>query len=139
MERLPFYISVNTHLDCTNEFHASLTEFVTVLNENSKDSRLVDLEKEFLAKNANYEKCSYQNEKALANKSGAIVVLIYFLIIYLLGDILLWPRFIPAVCYWVYKKIRRKMGEEEDNNPAEQVNVYGTDYYKQLTVTLKVP
>lgn len=133
------YISVNTHLDFTNEFHTSLTEFVAIFNENSKDSKLVDLEKEFLAKNANYEKCSYQNEKALANKSGAIIVLIYFLIIYLLGDILLWPRFIPAVCYWVYKKIRRKMGKEEDNNPAEQVNVYGTDYYTQLTVTLKVP
>ena len=132
------YITVNKHLDFTNEFHTSLNEFVTTYNNDSKDSKLVDLEKAFLAKNANYEKCSYQEETKLAQSSGAIVVLVYFIIIYILGDVLLWPRFIPAVCYWAYKKIRRKMGKEE-SDMAEQVSVYGSDYYTQLTVNLKVP
>lgn len=132
------YITVNKHLDFTNEFHTSLNEFVALYNNDSKDSKLVDLEKAFLAKNANYEKCSYQEETKLAQSSGAIVVLVYFIIIYILGDVLLWPRFIPAVCYWVYKKIRRKMGKEE-SDMAEQVSVYGSDYYTQLTVNLKVP
>ena len=132
------YITVNKHLDFTNEFHTSLNEFVALYNNDSKDSKLVDLEKAFLAKNANYEKCSYQEETKLAQSSGAIVVLVYFIIIYILGDVLLWPRFIPAVCYWAYKKIRRKMGKEE-SDMAEQVSVYGSDYYTQLTVNLKVP
>lgn len=132
------YITLNKHFDFTNEFHTSLNEFVTAYNKNSQDTKLVDLEKEFLAKNANYEKCSYQEETTRAQSSGAIVVLVYFIIIYILGDVLLWPRFIPAVCYWAYKKIRRKMGKEESDQ-QEQVSVYGSDYYTQLTVNLKVP
>lgn len=125
------------NLDFSNVFYQRLKEFKDVYNTDSTDLRLVDLQKDFLSSSENYEKCSYQEETGIAAKKGAIIVLIYFICIYILADFLVGQRFIIRFVSFIIKKIRKKMGKEEEPKPVEEV--YGTDYYTMLTVTLKVP
>lgn len=127
----------NLSLDFTNVFYTSLVEFRDVYNKNSKDEKLVDLQKKFLESSENYEKCSYQQETVIASKKGAYVILVYFIIIYILGDCLVGQRFIIRFIKWIIKKIRKKMGKEDEEPIIEEV--YGSDYYTTLTMHLDVP
>lgn len=132
-----FLVVDGLNLDFTNEFYTSVTPFKDKYNENSNAEELKELQNNFLDLNPNYEKSSQQEELAIASKKGAIIILIYFIAVYVIADFLVGRHFIIQFVKWIIRKIRKKEGKEEE--PVLIQSVYGTDYYTQLTIKLKVP
>ncbi len=124
------------NLNFDDLFFSSLTNFVEEFNKNNGSERLITLENEFLSVDQSFKRCSFESLQNKAQKDSAIVVLIYFVWIYMLGDFLVGKRYILRFFKWVYYKIRRKPVAEEEKDTS---SVYGTDYYCKFTMKLIVP
>ena len=126
-------------LDFSNAFFKDLEEFVTLHNGDrvKNKERLIEIDQEFL-NNAHYHRANTDDEKGSATTKSVIIVIIYFVLIYLGGDLMFGPRYSVRLVKWIIRKIKGKEKVEAEQI-AKQQEVYGTDYYTQLTVTLKMP
>ncbi len=126
------YKDVAVNLDFSDEFFTKLTEFVEVYNNNSADERLKELQTNFLSSKETYQKCDTSEEIKSANIIGAIWIVVYFLVIYIIGDFI-GMRFILRGIMYLVRKIRKKDKKVE---PELTDGVYGTDYYTQLEIKI---
>lgn len=117
----------------TFEFFAAVSAFENEYNNNPESNKLEGLENAILA-NENYKKSDHTAEYKQGGRKATLAVLLYFIWIYILGDFIAGKRYIWRFLKWIYRKIRRI---KEDEPVKEEV--YGSDYYSQLTFKLIVP
>lgn len=118
-------------LDFENSFFTSLHDFVQIYNQNSASEELSGLEKKFLESNTHYLRTNYEAIAKKSNKQATIFVLIYFVFIYILGDMLVGQHYIIRFFRWLFSKMKK--------NKLDTENVLGQDYYTNLTLQLHVP
>ena len=78
---------------------------------------------------------NYGNIQSKSTKKATIIILVYFIWIYILGDFLVGKHYIIRFFKWLIRKIRHKNTEEPI---FENKQVYGKDYYCQLSFLLNV-
>ena len=122
---------ISIELDFNNNFFISVKPFLTVYNKDSASSELNRLDEEFRGQNQNYLMGNFGDVQKESTKKATIVVLIYFIWVYILGDCLVGKRYLIHFGIYLYRKIRKK--EEKSQN------VYGTDYYTKLTTYIDNP
>ena len=134
------YRKINLSLNFDDEFFTSLVDFVKLFNRNTteaKNERLSELEKEFLARDESYTKGGtkgYQEAREKVNRTAGIYVVIYFVVIFILGDFLVGQHFIIRFVLFLVDKIKNHGKEENDSTSSP----YGTDYYTQVTFKLDI-
>ncbi len=124
---------ITVSLNFNHDFYETVKEFIEVYNINSGDSKLNELNDEILKK---YVIGSYGDIKSQAETDATIFVLVYFIWIYILGDLLVGRRWIIKFFKWIYRKIRKKKDEPTEE---EKDNIYGSDYFTQLVVKVNAP
>lgn len=132
-----FYsIEFEQALDFSEDFFTDVDAFVEEYNRDYESTKLVELDNEFLSKNPNYKKSSNGDIIKIVNRRVSLYVVLYFLLIYLIGDSLIGGRFVYKGIKWLIIKIFRKKKQEdnEDNKKAEYIG----DIYSNLTIELDV-
>lgn len=129
------FASVDTRLDFSEEFFEDCSAFVNEYNANFKSEKLNDLNKEFLGKNEHYKMSSDGVVKSSADKKSAIIVVVYFIGIYLVGDSLIGKRYVIKFFKWVFVKVF-KIKPKQKKQKNEQV--FGHDYLCKVTMSADV-
>lgn len=135
-------IKENLSLDFNDEFFVGIQEFIdvynTAKNDEYKNSKLDELLTKFLNSNESYKRGGdyYPTAVKIASRKSMIFIAIYFITVYIFYDCLLGRRFIIGLILKLYRKIKYK-GKEIPKTKTEEV--YGKDYYTQLTYRLIVP
>lgn len=128
-------IQVNADLSYSESFFDDVSAFVEEYNLDYKSDKLESLDEEFRAKSANYLKSSNGIAKSSADKKAAIVVLIYFIIIYIIADFILGTHFIIKFFRWLLVKVFKV--KFKTKAPKKQ-EVFGHDYFCKFTLQADV-
>lgn len=128
-------------LDYSETFFADVNEFITCYNvAYGKDTAITEdegkelqrLGSEFKAKSENYLESSAGDTKSIGDKKSVAIIVSYFVFIYIVADFLVGRHYIIRFFKWLIGKIRK-------NKPVEEKKeVFGHDYYSQVTVSLDV-
>ena len=122
------------NLNYSEAFFSDVNPFVEEYNRDFKSDKLNSLYEEFRAKDDNYSVSSYGDTKAKADKKATVVIVVYFVVIYIIGDFLVGPHFIFRFFRWLHyktpwgKKAAAKRGVKKEG--------FGHDYFSQVTMSL---
>lgn len=129
-------------LNFNDQFFTEIENFIYVynndVNDENKNKKLTQLLTDFLELDNNYKQGGdyYETAVKIASRKSVIFVAVYFLTIYFFYDCTLGRRFVIGIFVKLYRKIKYK-GKEIPKKETEEV--YGKDYYTQLTYRLIVP
>ena len=135
-------IDEGLNLNFDNQFFNGIEEFISVYNnypnDSNKNEKLQELLDGFLLLDDTFKQGGDYYETAVnnASKKSVTFVAIYFIVVYVFYDCLLGQRFIIGLILKIYRKIKYKGKEIPKTNTEE---VYGKDYYTQLTYKIIVP
>ncbi|MCM1395827.1 MAG: hypothetical protein NC132_06975 [Corallococcus sp.] len=115
------------------EFFADVNDFVEEYNRDFKSDKLAELDAAFRAKSENYAISSYGDVQKRADTKATIIVVVYFVCIYIIGDFLVGQHYVLRFFRWIF----RKAGWVKKKKPVPQ-EAFGHDYYSQVTVSLDV-
>ena len=119
-----------TPLSYNEAFFNDVNEFLEEYNRDYKSDKLIELDQEFL-KNSNYAKSTNANLSKASMQKSIFIVVAYFLIIYLVADLLLGKRYVIKFFKWLFSLIFRKTKKDNKSNTKEFF-----DYYTSVTLTL---
>ena len=115
-------------------FFADVNDFLVEYNRDYQSDKCEQLDREFRAKSENYVKSSYSvAPKGSADKKAAVVVVLYFVGIYVIGDFLVGNRYILKFFRWLLVKVFKVKFKEK---PVKNKEAFGHDYYCQVTFVL---
>ena len=77
----------------------------------------------------------FDDIKKQAEKKANLIVLLYFIGVFIIGDLLVGKRYIIRFIKNIVIAIKKKKNPDYGNENEEKFN----DYYTQLTIVLKVP
>ncbi len=117
-------------------FFTDINEFFEEYNRDYASDKLKDLDKAFREKNENYAISSFGDTQKKADKKAAVVVVVYFVVIYIIADFLVGRHYIIRFFKWVYSKTPR--GKARALKRAQNKEAFGHDYYSQVTLSLDV-
>ena len=132
-----FYsIEFEEALEFSEQFFQDVDEFIEEYNRDYTSSKLAELDSEFLAKSANYQKSSNGDVVKRVNRRTSLYVVLYFLVIFLIGDTLIGGRIVYKGIKWLILKIfGKKIKEKKKENVKPEII---GDIYSNLTVELDV-
>lgn len=126
-------IAIN--LNYSEAFFADVTPFLEEYNRDFSSDKLNSLHDKFLAKNENYAVSSYGDTQEKADKQAAVIIVIYFVCVYVIGDFLVGRRFILRFCRWLHYKTpwgKKGLAKRKEQNSES----FGHDYFSQVTMSL---
>lgn len=127
---------VELSLKYDEAFFTDINDFFEEYNRDYASDKLKDLDKAFREKNENYAISSYGDTQRKADKKAAVIVVVYFVVIYIIADFLVGRHYIIKFFKWIYSKTPR--GKAKALKRPENKEAFGHDYYSQVTVTLDV-
>lgn len=116
-------------------FFDDVSAFVEEYNRDFSSDKLSQLDAEFLAKNENYAKSSTGVAQSSADKKSAVIVVVYFVSVYVIGDFLVGGRYILKFFRWLLFKVFKIKPKQRTPKYDE---AFGHDYYSQVTFVLDV-
>lgn len=130
------FISVdNANLNFDGEFFADVAPLVEQYNKDfTEKEKLETLRNELQSKNASYSFGSDREARKLADTRSAIIIVVYFVVVYIVADFLLGERYILRFFRWfIYDVCKAKPKGKKVKQNGE---IFGRDYYCQVTVSL---
>ncbi len=130
-------------LSYNTNFFNDVDEFVNEYNTNYASERLAELDEEFRGKSTHYQ--ISKSGRELTKKAltwSILIILAYFIVIYLVGDIALGKRYVIKGFKWVLKKVFKvKFKSEEEKTELDRIKElegqkFGSDYYSKVSMTL---
>lgn len=121
---------IEISLDYSEQFFIDVSPFVEEYNRDYKSTELEAIHEEFLSKSENYTMSSNAVVQSSADKKAAIIVVIYFVCIYLIGDCLIGGRYVIRFFRWVLEKVFKVKFKTRKPKKNE---VFGHDYYSKVT------
>lgn len=134
------YLKIELSLDYSDQFFIELEDFINRYNDGltdeNKSGDLNELSNTFLSISEDYKIGGdyYSTAMNKGSVKATVFIVFYFIGVYVLADCLLGRRYIIKFFIWLYRKITKKKPEQKPTS-----DVYGTDYYTQLTYILEVP
>lgn len=126
-------IKLSQVLDYSEEFFDDVTPFLEEYNRDYRSDKLEDLHKVFLAKNDNYIISTYETTQKHADTKAAVIIVVYFVVIYIIGDFLVGRHYILRFCKWLHFKTPWGKRQALRRPPKES---FGHDYFSQVTMSL---
>ncbi len=126
---------VELSFDYGEQFFTDVTPFVEEYNRDCKSENLERLDEELLAKSENYCISSNAVIQSSADKKAAIIVVVYFVFIYLLGDSLIGGRYVIKFFRWVLEKVFKV--KFKSRKPINK-ETFGHDYFCKVTMQADV-
>ena len=124
-----------TPLTFSEQFFVDVDDFVEEYNRDYTSGKLLELDEEFLAKSGNYQKSSNGDIVKKVNTKVTLLVLLYFVVIYLIGDSLIGGHFVIKGLIWLFRKIFKR--KQNENNNVKTKEFTGT-MYSSFTIMLDV-
>lgn len=125
----------NLDLDFDEAFFDDVSDFVNEYNNDYASNRLGQLDSEFRSKNDNYQMGHFEDIKKKAERKANIIVLVYFVGAFIIGDVLVGKRYLIRLIRSIVIAIKKKKNPNYETEDEKKFN----DYYTQLTIVLKVP
>ena len=125
----------NLDLDFDEAFFDDVNDFVNEYNNDYASTNLEKLDREFRSKSDNYQMGYFDDIKKRAEKKATTIVLIYFAVAFLIGDVLVGKRYLIKLIRKIVIAIKKKKNPNYETEDEKKFN----DYYTQLTIVLKVP
>ena len=129
------FANLQVNLSFDQAFFSDVDDFLQEYNRDYKSERLPELDREFLAKSSNYAISSTGVAQSSADKKSAIVVVLYFVGIYVLGDFLVGGHYIVKFFRWLLVKVFKVKFKQK---PQKGEEAFGHDYYSKVTFVLDV-
>lgn len=129
------YTSVETHLDYSEQFFADVNDFMVEYNANFNSENLSGLHDAFIAKSEHYKQSSVGVVKSSADKKSAIIVVVYFVVVYLIGDSLIGGRYVIRFFKWILVKVFKVKFKTKKTKNKE---AFGHDYFCKFTLIADV-
>lgn len=130
------YREVSLNLNYDEQFFTDVGDFVAEYNRDYKSDKLEELNDVFLSKSEHYKISSLGVARSRADTKAAIVVVIYFVCVYVIADFALGRRYILRFFKWFLFKVCKIKPKQK--HPPKQSEVFGNDYYCQVTFELDV-
>lgn len=130
------YKEIECNLDFSGTFYNDVDNFVTEYNKDFTNEELGNLRDEFLNKSDKYHISSYGPIQKKANRKAITLIILYFVCVYILGDIALGKRYVIKGIKWVLKKVFKVKFKNDEKTNAE--DVLGHDYYCSLKLSLDI-
>lgn len=130
-----FRIDFATPLDFSDSFFSDAEDVITAFNAEEADEVLFSKENAFLSLSSSYGKSSYEKAEKLAEKKSTKTIIAYFVIVYLIADLLFTQftiKFVKFLLFDVFK-IKRKETAMKVHNEN-----FGNDYFCAVTLKLEV-
>ena len=135
---LVFYsIEFDQALEFSEQFFIDVDDFVEEYNRDYTSAKLLELDEEFLGKSESYAKSSNGDAVKKVNRRVSLYVVLYFVLIYLIGDSLIGGRFVYKGIKWLIRKLFKKKVKENTKVSKKQAECIG-DIYSNLTIELDV-
>lgn len=134
-------------LDYSEQFFIDIQELINEYNtvnqsgnienidKKQHSEKILALENEFTAKSEFYSVSSDGAVRSRANKTATIVVVVYFVCIYLIGDLLIGNRYVIKFFKWLLVKVFKVKFKQKKPKHTE---VFGHDYFCKLTISADV-
>jgi len=119
------------NLSFSENFFSDVNDFVNEYNCDYNSPNLNELDEEFRSKSTSYKMSNSDDINQKVNKKSSIIIVIYFLLVYIIGDITVGKRYIVHGIQKIIKKITKKEDAPKEEN-------FG-DYYTQVTYSIMVP
>lgn len=130
------YQEVSLELNYDQPFFSDVDEFVQEYNRDYKSEKLSQLNDAFLAKAENYKISTLGVAQSKADTKAAIIVVVYFVTIYVIGDLLLGQRYIIRFFKWFLFKVCKIKPKQKQSPQSKEV--FGNDYFSQVTFELDI-
>lgn len=114
-------------------FFNDVDDFLNEYNLDYNSEKLVELDEQFLSKNGNYQKSSYGDIQSKAMGKAVKLVLLYFVVIYLIGDTLFGAHYLIKFGKFILVKVFKVKFKEKK---AKEEKSFGNDYYSMVTISL---
>lgn len=126
-------IDVNYSGSYDSKFFQDVNEFIEKYNDSSSTVEEIQaLDEEFRKKSNSYLASDDLGIPRKASRKATIIVLIYFLCVYIVGDIAIGFRFIiKGVRYLIIKIF--KITPKDKGPVVDRKEIFGHDYYSQVT------
>lgn len=129
-----FQSEIDLNLSYGEAFFSDVSAFVEEYNRDFKSDKLNGLYEEFIGKDSNYAMSSYGNTRQKADRKATIVIVIYFVSIYIIGDFLVGRHYIFRFFRWLHYKT--PWGKKAAQKRGQKKEVFGHDYFSQVTMSL---
>lgn len=129
-----FTTTFPTPLGFDTEFYNAVDPLINEFNkENADNEVLTALDAEFTAFSSNFAKSSYEKAEKIADARATKTIIIYFVVVYVIADLLFTHFIIKFVKFLLFKvfKIKRKEPTMKVHNEN-----FGNDYYCAVTMKL---
>lgn len=122
-------------LDYSTSFYTDIDKFLIYFNTGDDDETAALMQEDFLALSDSYKRSDYTEAESIADGKAARVVVIYFVIIYVLAD-MIFTKFIIKFVKFVIRKLFKVKKKEK---PALKHNEgFGNDYFCAVTLSVDV-
>lgn len=135
-------ITINANLDYSEAFFTDVNDFVEEYNRDYNSSALDGLNNEFLSKDDSYAISNTGGAGEKAVRRAIILIIVYFVIIYIIGDLALGKRYLIQAFKFILTKVFKVKFKEkapkDDEKRIEELTSksFGGDFFSQVTVTL---
>lgn len=127
-------LEVELNLSFGERFFADVNDFVEEYNRDYRSEELPRLDEEFRAKGESYKMSSAGVAKSGADKKSAVIVVVYFIVIYVIYDFILGGHWILKGIKFVLSKVFKVQFKTKEL-PKEN---FGNDYYCKVTLQADV-
>lgn len=129
------YKDIDVSLDYSEQIFTDVAPFLEEYNRDYKSDKLNGLYEEFMSKDEGYAMSSDGVLKSPADKKAAIIVIVYFIGVYVIGDIFLGGRYIIKFFKWLLVKVFKVKFK---SNKPKKSEVFGHDYFCKVTLQADV-
>ena len=130
-----FWSTDEVSLDFSGSFFVDCNDYLYEYNNRKQDMEtLKNLHFEFLAKSDNYHAGSDAQARRIANIRAAIIIVVYFVVIYVIADFLFGTHFIIKFFRWFLYKVCKVKPKNKPKYKKEEI--FGHDYYSMVTMSL---
>lgn len=120
-------------LNYSTDFYNDIEDLITAYNDKSTDKEVLKKTDEAFLSNGAYKKSSYEQAEKRAQKKATRTIIIYFVVVYVLADLLFTKFIVKFVKFMLFKVFKIKPVSKQSKIGNES---FGNDYY--CAVTLKI-
>lgn len=128
-------VNVDKNLDFSDQIFIDVNDFMVEYNANFNSEKLDGLHDEFIAKSEHYKQSSVGVVKSSADKKSTIIVVVYFVVVYLIGDSLIGGRYVIRFFKWILVKVFNVKFKTKKTKNKE---AFGHDYFCKFTLIADV-
>lgn len=129
------HLVLNEGLSFEEPFFDDIDAFLTEYNAKPDSEKLDELRTEFFNKSSDYKSQTMRVANSRADKRATVIVVVYFVFVYIIGDLLVGGHYIIKFFRWLLVKVFKIKFKRKEPVRSE---LFGNDYFSKVTLVLDV-